>query len=137
MEAIGEVISIDGKTATVKFRRMPMCKNCKACLNFSPDELVVELENTLDAKVGDRVAIVLHTKSIVKASLIMYGIPLIIMLLGMGFGSLINEIASAIIGVAAALLSYLGLHLLEPVFASKQEFNPKMLAIIVNDEFQE
>ncbi|NLB61546.1 MAG: SoxR reducing system RseC family protein [Clostridiales bacterium] len=134
MESIGEVISIDGKIATVKFKRAAMCKNCKACVSFSPNELVVELENSLDAKVGDRVAIVLHTRSIVKASLIMYGIPLIALLLGMGFGSLLGDLFAAIIGISAALISYLALHFLEPVFASKQEFNPKMLAIIVCDD---
>lgn len=130
LNAIGRVIEVNDGTAKVAFKRSKSCGDCRACVSFGTDEAVVDIDNTLDAVVGDRVEIALHSPAMVKASLIMYGIPSVALIAGVLFGSKINDLAGALIGIAAAGLSLLVVHLFEPRFRSKGEFNPKMLSII-------
>ena len=53
------------------------CGQCKACLRWLRRGLIIEMENTLNASFGDVVEIELRDAALVKASLIMYGIPLL------------------------------------------------------------
>ena len=71
----GTVMSVKGRKATVRFKKSDACGHCNACFRFGSNEADVELDNSLGAKVGDVVAIELHGKSVLKASLIMYGVP--------------------------------------------------------------
>ena len=82
----------------------------------------------MNASVGDVVEIELRERSMVKASLIMYGIPLLGLIAGTLLGALISEIAAAVCGVALALLVYCAIHLLEPIVRKKKEFRPQMKA---------
>ncbi|MBS7228683.1 MAG: SoxR reducing system RseC family protein [Eubacteriales bacterium] len=124
----GTVVKIDGGTAVVRFKRTKACGQCKACFTLGSEEADIEMENTLNASVGDVVEIELRERSMVKASLIMYGIPLLGLIAGTLLGALISEIAAAVCGVALALLVYCAIHLLEPRFRKKKEFRPQMKA---------
>ncbi|MEG1559252.1 MAG: SoxR reducing system RseC family protein [Clostridia bacterium] len=130
----GEVIEVNGKIARIKFKRGKMCGKCHACMSLSSDELAVELDNTLDAHVGDFVNISLHEKSIVKAGLIMYGIPLVMLILGAYLGSLIGDLYAAAFGAIFAFSSYFILRLFEKRFKKMDEFNPKMISFKNDDK---
>ena len=137
MNAKGEVIEIRGDKAIVKFKRGKACKNCNACLSFSSDELTVEIKNTLSATVGDNVNIVLHERSVLKASLIAYGIPLIAFLAGALTGSIFGDIFTAVGGILGAGISFLILRLLEPRLERISDFQPKMIDFIYSEEKNE
>lgn len=128
------VIGINGDMATVKFVRSKACAHCNACLSFGDNEAVVDIANTVGAVEGDTVSIVLHARSLVKASLIMYVVPLIALLVGAAAGSLISDLAAALIGIAAALGAFGIIRALEPRFARMSEFNPRMISIISHKE---
>ena len=130
MNQIGEIIEVNGARATVKFARTKACGQCNACVRFGNDEAVVEMENSIYAQVGDRVEIVLHARSLVSASLILYGVPLLALLLGVALGSLMGDLWAAGLGVSFALAAFLIIRLLEPRFDRMSEFKPRMLRVI-------
>mgnify|MGYP002663119947 CR=1 FL=1 len=74
--------------------------------------------------------------TVLKASAIVYGIPIIGLILGVVVGSRFGEIYAAIGGVALSGLSFLILKKLEPKFAKMNEFKPRMTAF-VNEEGKE
>ncbi len=133
MNSIGEIIELDGGNAVVKFKRGKACKNCNACLSFSDDELIVQIKNTLDAKIGDKVEIVLHARSVIKASLIAYGIPIITLIAGALSGSLLGDLYTAIFGILGAGTAFVILRLLEPRFERMSDFQPRMLSIVYDE----
>ena len=131
MERVGEVVRIleDGK-AVVRFERTKACKNCKMCANAGENHALTEVENTLKAKVGDLVEISLHSKSLIQATLIAYGIPLILLLAGVIVGSMWSDAVGAIAGIVLALVSFVILRLLEPRFSRVKTFKPRMIDIV-------
>lgn len=129
MQQIGKVLEIEGEFALVQFERTKACGNCKACMSLGDGMAAVKIRNTLDAVPGDSVHIQLHAKSLLKATAIAYGVPLLALLLGVILGSLINDVAALCMGLGFALLAFGLLKLLEPKFARMQEFSPRMIAI--------
>lgn len=130
MQQYGEVVEIKGSMAIIKFKRGKACEHCSGCISFSSTEAQIEVENILNAKVGDRVELVLHERSMLKASLIAYMGPLAALIIGVLIGSIWGEIYAAIGGVACALLAFMVLRLLEPKFERMAEFKPRMISII-------
>lgn len=130
LSAVGTVHEIKGDKAAVVFKRSKACGDCHACASFGDGNSVIELENTLGAKVGDRVRIELHSGAVFKASLILYGIPLIALLLGVLLGSRISDLAGALIGIGAAVAALIAIRLFEPRIRRKHSFDPRMLEIL-------
>lgn len=132
----GIVVEANGKRATVRFKKTDACGHCNACFRFGSNEADIEMDNTLGAKKGDEVYIDMHANTVLKASAIVYGIPIIGLILGVAAGSRFGEIYAAIGGVALSGLSFLILKKLEPKFAKMNEFKPRMTAF-VNEEGKE
>ena len=130
LRTVGTVTEINGDKAKVVFKRSKACGDCHACVSFGSDQAETELQNTLGAKVGDRVSIELHSGSVFKASLIMYGIPLVALLAGVLAGSFINDLCTAVFGIGAAVIAFLIIRLLEPKFRKMGKFDPQMIEIV-------
>ena len=129
LKSVGTVAALNGKSATVEFTRSKACGDCHACVSFGGNMARTEIENTLGAKVGDRVVIRLHSGSVFAASFIMYGIPLLALVAGVLLGSLISDVFAAVIGIAAAVLALIGIRLFEPKFKRMGKFEPRMIAL--------
>lgn len=125
----GVVTELNGENAVVRFKRVKACKNCNMCMTIGDNESVVELNNNLGAKVGDYVSVELHAKSILQASLIAYVFPLVALLIGLGVGSLVNDTVGIAAGLVLLLGAFLTIRLLEPVFARKGKFSPRMVTL--------
>ena len=78
----GIVVEANGKRATVRFKKTDACGHCNACFRFGSNEADIEMDNTLGAKKGDEVYIDMHANTVLKASAIVYGIPIIGLILG-------------------------------------------------------
>ncbi len=82
---IGRITKIDDNFATIAIDSTDDCKDCGIrflCSPGSDKDKVITLENTIDAKVGDRVAITEASNILLKLSFLQYGLPLIGFLLG-------------------------------------------------------
>ena len=136
MRQTGKVIELNGKKAIVRFQRSDACGHCNACFHLGSNEADIDIENSLNAKAGDVVGIELHGKSVFKASLIVYGVPLIALLIGAFIGSAAGDIYAALAGLLFAAGAFFLLRALEPRFSRMTEFKPRMVEIIEQPEIQ-
>ncbi len=82
---IGIVTNIDGNYATITIDTDDSCKTCGIrflCSPGSDKDKIITLENTIDAKIGDRVTVSEASNILLKLSFLQYGLPLIGFLLG-------------------------------------------------------
>ena len=131
--SVGLVTWTDGENAKVRFLRSSQCAHCGACLTAGEGEMEVELENTLGAKVGDRVRVALAPKRVVQASLLAYAVPLALLLLGVWAGSQISDVYALIFGVAGCAIGYVTLRLVDRG-RGKRTFRPKIEEILGSSE---
>ena len=139
----GKVIDIQDKFAKILITRRTACGDCGAC-QVGKDSLnmIVKLENKIDAKKGDNVLIELNTESFLYASLILYGIPLLALVLGiaapyyalrtLGLANNLVQLIASISGLVLLLLSYLIIKRQESRFNKMNSFKSKMIRIINN-----
>ncbi len=101
IEEEGVVLEIsDDNIAEVLVEKSSACGNCSAksfCHPFGEEsEVKVNAFNNIGAKIGDRVKIAIKSSTLLKASFLMYIIPIIAMLIGAFAGEIIfhNDIAN-------------------------------------------
>lgn len=106
----GKVIDIKEKYAIVSMVRNEACQKCGACSHgYKTEEMILEADNLCNAKIGDWVKIDLAYSDFLRATFIVYGIPLIMLFIGffagyygsprIGYGSMQEPI-----GLMTALL---------------------------------
>jgi len=82
MYRVGEVVNIQGDMAQVKLMRHSACGKCKACKIGEDDGSVYsDAYNGMNAKKGDHVEISMDEGDLLGAAAILYGFPLITMLI--------------------------------------------------------
>lgn len=126
----GKVMSTAEGRVVVRFMRSDACGHCNACFSLGSHEADVELDNPLGARVGDVVSIELKGSGMVRASLIMYGLPLLGLLAGVVVGAQWGDLYAAVGGILLCAGTYFILRGLEPRFARMDQFKPRMLEII-------
>ncbi len=77
MDQVGYVISVEGNNARLLVKRMMSCgSNCAACkASCGAKPLEVVVENSIGAKVGDRVEVISSTGNVLKILLLLYMLP--------------------------------------------------------------
>jgi sigma-E factor negative regulatory protein RseC len=126
MAESGQVVEIKEQLVVVRLERKEACASCKACVaGIEAKDMFIEAENLCDAKIGDWVNISLEQSSFLKAVFIVYTIPLIALLVGLGIGYLIfnNELGTVIVGFSLLAISFLTLKMNEKHF-SKGKYRP-------------
>lgn len=112
----GIVKQVDKKYALVEMQRQEMCGDCHACDALTTKKsCVLRCEKEIECQVGDLVELSLAQPTFLKATYVMYGLPLIGLILGiiMGYGgycffNTINEdvwvLVGGLIGIILPLL---------------------------------
>ncbi len=139
-EGIVEEIK-DGK-AIVKVERGATCKHCSArgtCgVSFgSNKEIFIEVDNTLNAKVGDKVEISVPSGSLVKIALLVYILPIFSLIFGaykggqiaikIGISSSVGSILGALL---LLILSFYILKKIDQSFRKKEAYKIRMTKIL-------
>lgn len=144
MEEIGVVISTQGVVARVSVQKSGACDACAASGTCKPSEETAELEafNPIKAKVGQTVRLVLKPQLYLKASIIVYGLPVVSLIGGAILGKNIGEIyfkgmdsdlISAAFGFGALIISFLAIKIWSSKVEKKEEYRP-VIEEIVNPE---
>lgn len=113
MRRIAEVIRRENDSVWVKLDNPSKeCGNCKGCVRLDgserPDELVLQLSDpTGTYQPGDRVFIETEARDVVKALMVLYGIPFISLFAGYGLTHLFVGV-DAIAGLGAVAAMSLG-----------------------------
>lgn len=138
MKEMGQIVHVEDSIATVKIRRGVSCGSCTACgMSKDQSEISFSIANDLDAQLGDWVELDLESKSLVKASFIVYLIPLIALILGVAGGYAIagqcsgdSELYGAIGGILFTVFAFVGIRAMDPMLRKRGEYSPKMVSII-------
>lgn len=133
MLEVGCVESVNEKrgTARVVFDRRSACDKCKMCLTASGDKMkvYVEVKNTLQAKVGDKVGVAMNDKFVLKAAFIVYIIPVILVGIGLAvFRKLSDLLLLAVVAVGLLLGVAIGITV-DRIIRKKGTFAPTMTEI--------
>lgn len=142
MNQQGFIIDIvDNRTAKMIMQRHSACASCGKCTKLSSEcqDLVVEVDNSIGAKKGDRVEVSMESVKVLKATLLAYVVPLIFLLVGtiltyyildlIKFSGEI-EVISGVVGLLCTLVSYLLLRKNDDKFKQSRQYIPKITRII-------
>lgn len=137
---IGHVIEVKGDQVRLEMVRNAACDSCHAC-TIGTESKTLELSalNLCDAKTGDLVAVKLENKSFLTAVIIIYGIPLIALLVGMAAGIYIGKLyflpLQELFAIGAGLvlmgLAFLGIRSQNKKFR-REKYVPKAVRVISN-----
>ena len=142
MEQQGYIIEvIDKKTAKLKMQRHSACASCGKCATTSEKkDIIVEVDNTLGAKVGDKVKVNMETVNVLKAAAIVYIVPLVALLVGT-IGtyfvldllkiSIYVETISGAFGLVSMLISFLILKKNDNKFRDSREYIPIVTEVVL------
>ncbi|GAA0710853.1 SoxR reducing system RseC family protein [Paraclostridium ghonii] len=141
MNQHGYVVEIvDGITAKIKMQKHSACASCGKCASSTDKkDIVVEVDNTIGAKVGDFVEVNMDSVDVIKAAAIVYIIPLAALLGGtIASYCILNfidisfnkEILSAIIGLILTSLSYLIIKNKDSKFRESRQYIPIISKVI-------
>lgn len=145
MNQHGYIVEIvDSVTAKLKLKRHSACASCGKCATTSEEkDIIVEVDNTIGAKVGDRVEVNMESVNVLKAAFIAYTIPLVALLLGtvgtfyfLKVTSITKniEIISGLVGLIFTFISFLILKKNDKKFRDSKEYIPIVTRIIVSSE---
>ncbi len=137
IDETGVVISISGETALVKVEEGEHCSTCASQSGCSrddetPTQKTVEAINTLNVQVGQKVKLHLKSTDIVKASLLMFVLPLTFLLAGAISGKMFSrhyaEQLSNIITIVSSLgsmgIAFLGIRVYSGIMGKRKVFYP-------------
>ena len=143
MDQIGKIVDIQGAIATVELERSSACAKCGICHSGETQTLHIEVENSIDAKVGQRVLIAVSEGSVLKASLILYLIPLLALVGGIGAPIVLNRLWGLPshaewwgigLGFLLFISAYAAIRRREPDLSRNPAFNPRMIRIAGDHE---
>jgi len=110
MEQVGQVVEIIGDKAKIKVKRQEACSKCGGCgvaISGKGDSYLQAL-TTANAEVGQTVKVASDTRQVLRATFVVYVVPILALLAGLWLGQvLFGEPASLVLGVILLLLSYL------------------------------
>ncbi|MDD4658922.1 MAG: SoxR reducing system RseC family protein [Eubacteriales bacterium] len=143
MNQIGKIISIEDKMATVELERSSACAKCGICHLGETQILHIDVENSINAQVGQRVLIAVGQGSVLKASSILYLIPLLALVGGIGLAYLLERLIGLPgnadwwgigFGLTLFFLAYVIIRLQEPALRSNPAYAPRMLRLAGEQE---
>lgn len=137
----GIVTRTDSRGTWVKTIKTGACKGCSArgsCHSLGKsDEMEVNVLNEAGARVGDRIVLLFETSSLLKATFLLYVLPILLLMIGAVVG---QEVAphlnfspsglSAITGFCFFIAAVLFIKARANKLALKKEYRPKIVKII-------
>ncbi len=108
MREEGRIIKVEGDLAQVEVERKSACRACGLCSLRRGNTMIAEVENSIGAKVGERVRIEIPSSLILKGALLFYTLPLVALILGMVLGIKITNLQTGglILGFSFFILSF-------------------------------
>ncbi len=136
MKQSGYVVEIvDSITAKIKMEKHSACAACGKCASSADKkDIVVEVDNTIGAKVGDLVELNMDSMNVIKAALIVYLIPLITLLGGTTISYYIlgenKELLSGLIGIVLTAITYVIIKHKDSKLRETREYIPVITKVI-------
>jgi sigma-E factor negative regulatory protein RseC len=123
-EEVGTVIESWGVTARVLVKRNSACEHCPSrscCASLGGDLKGVDVSNVIGAEKGQKVKIGISQKAVLKASFVLYMVPL---------GPQHKQVWAVSMGVGFFVGSYFVIKALSKHFENKAEYSPVITEIL-------
>lgn len=133
----GTIVQMKEKTMLVEFERNSMCEKCGAC-EHAQKAMLMEVERIGNASLGDKVQVELPERTLLSAAMLAYGIPLVLLLLGLVGGYYLPgaagfpgnpDLYAVALGVLLAGVGYLVIHLTEKKRKASAKYAPKVVHV--------
>jgi sigma-E factor negative regulatory protein RseC len=137
----GMIEKVNDLKATVRVRKSPTCANCisRTSCDISERDMLVEVPNDLQAKVGDLVEISIPEGTVLKLSVFVYLFPIIALMIGAFLGGFIanslqnkSSWPAILLGVIFFGLAFCVLKIFERKKMSGGAYNPRITHIVAN-----
>ncbi len=138
--AEGIVRKLEGDKARVFIKRNTMCgDSCATCGLCGDKATVIGADNAVDAQVGDHVMVEIQTQSGLLGAFLAYGVPILIILLGMVMITItkanqLQGIVGVVVGIA---VWFLLMWVMEKKGILKKKFGAKIVSIIEEEPGEE
>jgi len=140
IEETGVVKGIEGNMARVIVQRRGECEKCAATSICEPiGGMEIEALNPIHAKVGQTVKVAIRPAAYLKGSIIVYGLPLIALIVGAIFGEniakaylkgLSPDIVATVSGFAFLLITFIIIRIWSKKAETKLEYKPVIEEIV-------
>lgn len=132
MEEEGLIVEVQGKMAKVQIQRSSACGHCHACELGTNGMMIAEVQNPVNARVGEKVKIEIAPSSLLQAAFMVYIVPIIGLVVGYLIGSTITHSESIGIcsGVAMLLLSFFILYWYDKKISKHRNLRPKIVQVV-------
>jgi sigma-E factor negative regulatory protein RseC len=136
---IGIVIEIEGGRAVIQLESGDGCGACAAkescMIGSDATKRSIKLNNIVKAKKGDMISFSVEEKGVVYASLILYVIPVIFLLLGMAIGVSYNmgfekDLSAGIGGFIGLIFALILIRIFTEFSKKKSVFIPEIIEIV-------
>lgn len=145
MEEVGIVKEVTGHKAVVVVQKQDVCSACPAGSLCKTVEggAAIEAINEANAQVGDTVKIIFKTYTYLKGTVLIYGIPALMLIIGAvvgkelvskAFPGMDPDIISAISGFGLFLGSFFCIRFLVKRFEGKKEYMPVISEILKGEQ---
>ena len=132
---------VDDKTAKMRMQRHSACASCGKCAKLTSEsqDLVVEVDNQIGAKVGDHVEVSMESVKVMKATMLAYILPLVFLIAGTAICFFVLnkiefkgpiELLSGLSGLLFTFLSYLYLRKNDKKYRESRDYIPGVVRII-------
>ncbi len=147
MKEFAKVLKNDNNKSLVRIERVSACSKCnKQCLlgeqSHEIEEMEVLVDDPIGVKPGETVILEMDTKPILFASMVVYLVPIISLILGyfagiyVFSGFIVNEEVAGILGSLISFpLSFLILRFFDLKASSNNRYHPKITEIVNGDTF--
>lgn len=125
MEEIATVVGVSGNKLKLSFSRQSLCKRCGACQVSDDGSMYLELENTIGARIGDKILLKISPSNL-KISVFIYGIPSLLLVIGIFLGYFLFN--SDILGIITGVIFWFISFLFMKIFA--KAYNPEIKKIV-------
>jgi sigma-E factor negative regulatory protein RseC len=139
IEEEGIVSETDGNIAKVAILKKSACEQCAASGVCHPDDQeLMEATNPLGAKKGQRVKVVVAPQIYLKASIILYGIPMAVLIaaaivaknIAVRFGSANSDLWAFVGGMTCLFISFIFIHSYNKKVEKSQKYTPVIVEIL-------
>lgn len=142
IEEEGIVVEVQGDVAKVAIVKKSSCEKCAAsgvCHPGDGEDSSMEASNLLGAKKGQRVKVVVAPQVYLKASIILYGIPMAVFIaaailgknLGLKYGTEANsDLWAFISGMTFMVISFVFIKRYNTKVEKTQEYKPLIVEIL-------
>ncbi len=139
MREEGRVIKIEGNLAQAEIERKSACRACGLCSLRGKNTMMAEVENSIGAKVGERVRIEIPSSVILKGAFLFYILPLLSLILGMVVGITItnrlglkesSQTVGLVLGLVFLVLSFILIWCHNKKVKDKSAYRSKIIQII-------